>query len=186
MAYCIYKHTPFWNYPLPLAFVFHLYRLCNISALLCQLLIVSNMQSTNVKQLCGSAEKYTIHRNTSLNHILRSQTSPIVRMLPPQHMYSIVVNYISYLKYFLAVDCKLYYTSGSLFQVLVVSNMDVKHVKQTFGGKKKPSSILISILWERGPSRNGKLRYTPFWKSPLPLADAFQWYELYNISRILF
>ena len=40
MAYCITKNTPFWNYSLSLAFVFHLYRLCNITALHFQLLIV--------------------------------------------------------------------------------------------------------------------------------------------------
>ena len=81
-AYCTNKDTPLWNYSLSLAFVFHLCRFCNISALRCQLLIVSNMQSTNVKQLFSSAGKYTIHRSTSLNHILRSQT---LRKCPLPH-----------------------------------------------------------------------------------------------------
>ena len=92
MAYCITKDTPVWNYSLSLAFVFHLYRLCNISVLHFQLLIVYSMQSIHLKLLCSSAEKYTIHRSTSTNHILHSQTSSILRMpTPPAH----VENYTS-------------------------------------------------------------------------------------------
>ena len=80
------------------------------------------------------------------NDTLRSQTSHVLKMPPPLIIYPF---------------CKLYYISRTLLQVLVVSNMDVKHVKHTCVDKKN-SSIHITKSWEQVPSRNGILRYTPF------------------------
>ena len=109
----------------------------------------------------ASSERYIAFSN-----IPRSENAP-----SPNHIYSLFVNYITYLEHF------------SMFWL---SQTWISNMWNIYLVVKKASSIHISILWERGPSRNGKLRYTPFWKCSLSLAYIFHLYELCNLSEIHF